>query len=316
MLQDGDNQEIFSIMNCNLCPHECNAMRDTNSYGFCRSLWLPGIASICVHKGEEPVISGDKGIVNVFFTHCNLQCIYCQNRQISNNKVNDESYLTSIDNAVNEIIKLLEPGIPLLGFVSPSHHIDAMERIIAGLHDKGFFPRIVYNSNGYDKISTLRRIENLVDIYLPDYKYADSNLGLELSRVKDYPEIALKALKEMYRQKGSALITDDSGYAISGMIIRHLVLPGYLENTLQILDNIAWEISTGIHLSLMSQYNPQFYQGSNPNLIRKISQEEYDTAISFKESMGIYKGWTQELISNDFYNPDFSLEHPFESSSI
>ena len=290
-------------------------MREQTSFGFCRSYWLPGVASICIHKGEEPVISGDKGIVNVFFTHCNLQCTYCQNRQISNNKISDQPYLISIENAVDEIIKLLTPDIPLIGFVSPSHHIDAMERIISGLHQKGFYPRVVYNSNGYDKITTLKRIENLVDIYLPDYKYADSDLGFELSKVKDYPLIALKALKEMYRQKGSALITDDNGYAISGMIIRHLVLPGYLDNTMQILENIAWEISTGVHLSLMSQYNPQFYHGSNPNLLRKVSQEEYDSAIAFKESLGIYKGWTQELVSNDFYNPDFTLDHPFESSS-
>ncbi|MCE1167224.1 MAG: 4Fe-4S cluster-binding domain-containing protein [Sphingobacteriia bacterium] len=302
-------------MNCNLCPHECNAMREQTSFGFCRSHWLPGIASICIHKGEEPVISGEKGIVNVFFTHCNLQCTYCQNRQISNNKISDELSLISIENAVDEIIKLLTPDISLIGFVSPSHHIDAMEKIVYGLHQKGFYPRVVYNSNGYDKISTLKRIENIVDIYLPDYKYADSDLGFELSKVIEYPLIALKALKEMYRQKGSALITDDNGYAISGMIIRHLVLPGYLDNTMQILENIAWEISTGVHLSLMSQYNPQFYHGSNPNLLRKVSQEEYDSAIAFKESLGIYKGWTQELVSNDFYNPDFTLDHPFESSS-
>ena len=295
-------------MYCNLCPHECNVVRKSTSFGYCKSFWIPGIASICIHKGEEPVITGDKGIVNVFFTHCNLQCCYCQNKQISNNKSNEE--------ATDRIAQLLDGGIPLLGFVSPSHHIDAMEKMIYLLNKNGIRPRIVYNSNGYDSIATLKRIEKLVDIYLPDYKYASDQVGSDLSGVKDYSQVALKAIKEMYRQKGSTILTDDNGYAISGLIIRHLVLPGYLENTKQVLENIAWDISTGIHLSLMAQYNPHFYQGSNQNLLRKLTEEEYMMAMEIKENLGIYKGWTQELTSNDYYNPDFTMEHPFEENIL
>lgn len=303
-------------MYCNLCPHECNVLRKSTSFGYCKSFWIPGIASICIHKGEEPVITGDKGIVNVFFTHCNLQCCYCQNKQISNNKSNDEAYHVSIEEATDRIAQLLDGGIPLLGFVSPSHHIDAMEKMIYLLNKNGIRPRIVYNSNGYDSIATLKRIEKLVDIYLPDYKYASDQLGSDLSGVKDYSQVALKAIKEMYRQKGSTILTDDNGYAISGLIIRHLVLPGYLENTKQVLENIAWDISTGIHLSLMAQYNPHFYQGSNQNLLRKLTEEEYLMAMEIKENLGIYKGWTQELTSNDYYNPDFTMEHPFEENIL
>ena len=228
------------------------------------------VSSIVVHKGEEPVIGGDKGICNVFFSRCNLQCIYCQNYQISciNENIIENNY--SLEEIVTKIKSILDTGVNTIGFVSPSHFTAHVKEIINTLNQENYFPVTVYNTNAYDKVETLIELEGLINIYLPDFKYMDAILSKNLSGAKDYPEIAAKAIKEMYRQKGSTLVKDVDGNAESGLIIRHLVLPGYIDNSIKVLRYIAEEISTNIHLSLMSQYHPVKAIEGYPNLSRVL----------------------------------------------
>ncbi len=300
--------EVF--YSCDFCPHGCGVARDAVNKGFCNTDLKNNIASVCIHKGEEPVISGKNGICNVFFSHCNLQCIYCQNEQISSN----DSVAKPIDDSkVLETIKsILDRGIPLLGFVSPSHCIPQMLKIIRKLNADGYHPKIVYNSNGYDSVETLRKIEQYIDIYLPDFKYSDNELAFELSGVKNYVENAINAIKEMFRQKGTLLLKNDEGQAESGLIVRHLVLPGYVDNSLNVLQILVNEFSSGIHISLMAQYFPTENVHDHKNLGRTLFFEEYEKVIDEMERLGFYKGWVQELKSAENYRPDFDLKHPFE----
>ena len=184
---------------CNLCPRQCNVPRDTHK-GFCRTALDPAIASICMHRGEEPVLTGNVGVCNVFFSHCNLQCVFCQNHQISSNSSGATS-LYSITSACDAIVRELDLGAKIVGFVSPSHQVPAMVEIVNELKRRNLTPRILYNSNGYDSVETLKALEDVVDIYLPDFKYCSNELGQRLSLAPDYFDAASLALKEMLRQR-------------------------------------------------------------------------------------------------------------------
>ena len=244
------------LENCTLCPRECRVDRFKGGMGYCGTNAGMNIASICIHRGEEPVISGRDGICNVFFAGCNLHCIYCQNHEISQDRIPVPASGMDPGKVLDSISEILNSGISAVGFVSPSHVVPQVKEIIIGLNSRGLKPVTVYNTNSYDKVETLRSLSGLIDVYLPDYKYVTSGLALRFSDAPDYPEIALKAIKEMYYQKGSALRTDENGRAENGMLIRHLVLPGHAEESKKVLLSIAEELSPGVHLSLMSQYHP------------------------------------------------------------
>lgn len=269
---------------------------------------MTSISNICIHHGEEPVLSGGKGIINVFFTGCNMRCVYCQNYQISQLGVGRNR----VEDYVGDIFKLLDGGYDTIGFVSPSHCFTSVMEIITKIRDSNYCPTIVYNSNGYDKIGNLKALEGLVDVYLPDFKYASNELGKALSGVKDYYDVAINAIKEMYRQKGSMLIRDVSDKAVSGLIIRHLVLPGYVANSVDVLTFIANEISTSVHISLMSQYNPTEIVDEHSSLSRRISECEYDSVKQCFDELGFRNGWFQELDSANNLNPDFTKEEAFQ----
>lgn len=295
---------------CQLCPRLCGVDRLKGQTGYCKCGDQPLISSIFLHKGEEPVISGEKGICNVFFAHCNLRCKFCQNYQISRNDIVDPEWTISYETAVGEIAKQLDNGIRLLGFVSPSHQVYQMVEIINRLSKQGYKPTIVYNSNGYDSVDTLKKLEGVVDVYLPDFKYFDNNLGRMFSDVPNYFDVASKALKEMYRQKGSTLLLDDDGLVESGIVVRHLVLPGCANDSISILEYIANEISTNLHISLMSQYYPTCNVKGNSALDRILTKNEYEKVVDKLEEFG-FRGWVQELDSSTFYRPDFSDNTPF-----
>lgn len=307
------NYLLEPLRQCNICPRKCGANRFSEKLGYCKSDTSFYISSICVHHGEEPPISGAHGICNVFFGHCNLQCIYCQNHQISDNEEYDAARRWSLKDVLAKIIRCLDSGCKGLGFVSPSHFVPQMKMIIHALNDLGYYPTIVYNTNAYDNVETLKEIETLVDIYLPDFKYCYPQLGKYFSDAPNYPEIAKAAIKEIYRQKGSTLITDNDNVAESGILIRHLVLPGYVENSLDVLRFIANEISTSIHISLMSQYHPAFLAIDLPPLNRSLLKEEYFKVVDEFHNLGFRNGYIQELESYENYRPDFNKDHPFEA---
>jgi putative pyruvate formate lyase activating enzyme len=285
-------------------------------------------SSIVLHRGEEPPISGKKGIVNVFFPSCNMQCIYCQNWEISCRGT--KGNVMSLDEVCDTIIGLLPQSENNLGFVSPSHFVLQMIMIVEELRKRGHFPTVIYNTNGYDLPETIRSLEGIVDVWLPDFKYSDDDLAVALSDAPHYSHFALKALKEMVHQVGTTLHTDESGIARRGIIIRHLVLPGFVENSPGVLRLIAEYLSPNLHISLMSQYYPsdrpspahlvrrgwgklQKPQIANcQSLNRTISRLEYETVIDRFHSLGFTHGWLQEFDSHQIYRPDFSKDQPFE----
>lgn len=269
------------------------------------------IASICKHKGEEPVVSGEKGICNVFFRHCNLQCLYCQNKDISRNDTTVAQPYDSLSAVLDRIEDVLSGSENSVGFVSPSHRISQVIAIMDGLHERNINPTYVYNTNGFDSFETMEKIRHRIDVFLPDFKYADAELGFKFSGVKDYPTKAMKAIKIMYYEMGASLQTDDKERVLRGLIVRHLVLPGFIENSKRALEILAEELSPNIHLSLMAQYFPI---GKMPyeSLNRCLHAEEYEEVLDYAQSLGFHRGWTQELSSAGNYHPHFDKADSFE----
>lgn len=309
------------------------------------------VASLVIHKGEEPPISGERGIVNLFFPSCNMQCIYCQNYEISTRGT--RGTVMSLDEVCDAIIELLPLSENNLGFVSPTHFVPQMVNIVEELRRRGYNPTIIYNSNGYDLPETIRSLEDIVDVWLPDFKYSDNTLATELSEAPDYSRHALAAIKTMMHQTGVTLQTDERGMARRGIIIRHLVLPGFAENSIGVLKLISEDLSPGLHLSLMSQYYPTApllvsppklggvpsrsigtggglsnHKTLNPepfihrsraevdltlnSLKRTVARPEYESILEAFHSFGFSRGWLQDFDSHLSYRPDFSKENPFE----
>jgi putative pyruvate formate lyase activating enzyme len=297
---------------CKICPRACGVNRNAGELGYCRSDAGFHIGSICLHRGEEPVISGKKGICNIFFSRCNLQCIYCQNYQISRNRGIIGGSRMTLAEIVKTVILYLEKGAEAVGFVTPSHFVPHVRAIIQALHAEGMHPVTVYNSNGYDSVESLKTLEGLIDVYLPDMKTLDPEVSEKYSGATDYPDVARKAIFEIFRQKGSSVIVSESGQALNGMIIRHLVLPGHANDSVAILKWIATELSPAVHISLMSQYYPTVCVADHPVLYRTITAVEYEQVVQAMKELGFYRGWVQESGSSHTYHPDFRNEHPFE----
>jgi putative pyruvate formate lyase activating enzyme len=302
---------LEQLRDCICCPRECHADRFDGKLGYCRSCADFNISSICAHRGEEPVISGQHGICNIFFVHCNMQCVYCQNYQISRNR-HSESEKLGLPELVRRVEATLNRGAHAVGFVSPSHFVPQMQAIVNALSARGRTPVYVYNTNGYDKVEMIKTLGETIDVWLPDLKYIENDAGEELSDTSAYGTVACAAIKEMYYQKGSGIRLDDNGCIIAGMIIRHLVLPGYIENSKKVLRWIAEELSPSVHLSLMSQYFPTPQVAGHPQLGRTLTSDEYEEVVDEFQRLGFYRGWVQELDSPSSYRPDFNLEHPFE----
>jgi putative pyruvate formate lyase activating enzyme len=305
-------EEVSLLSECTLCPRECRVNRFEGGTGYCGMDAGLNIASICIHRGEEPPISGPDGICNIFFAGCNLRCIYCQNHDISRAGSECMKISSSPESVLDRLVKILDSGIKAVGFVSPSHVVPQVKTIIRGLNSRGYRPVTVYNTNGYDKTDVIESLEGLIDVYLPDYKYITPGTSTDYSDADDYPSVALKALKKMYWQKGSKLHLDEEGRAESGILIRHLVLPGHTEESKKVLRSIAEELSTGVHISLMSQYHPTAQVRNHPILNRALYKSEYESVVETMENLGFRNGWVQDMDSYLNYRPDFRREHPFE----
>ncbi len=300
------------LFSCDICPRKCGVNRLNGETGFCRSSDLPLVSSYCPHKGEEPPISGTKGAGTIFFTYCNLKCVYCQNYQISQTEEDQSFKAVSIERLSDIMIELQDMGCHNIDLVTPTHFVPQIVAALDIASEKGLSIPIVYNSNGYESIETLKELNGVVDIYLPDLKYSKSLNGEKYSRVKDYPRIARAAIKEMWDQVGP-LETDAEGIATKGIIIRHLILPNFIDGPKECLNWISDEISMFADVSLMSQYYPEHEAFNYPELSRTITEKEYKKALNILSNAGLNDGWTQELDSSKTYRPDFDdQEHPFE----
>lgn len=289
---------------CNICPRKCNAERlplAENGEGFCGLGGAPRIARAALHFWEEPPISGENGSGTVFFSGCNLGCIFCQNKKISRGRFGK----TVTPERLREIYEeLINKGAHNINLVTPTHFADA---VLASLEPKLAVP-VVYNCGGYESVETLKRFEGKIQIYLPDIKYSDNVLAKKYSAAPDYFETAKAAVKEMYRQTGKYDIGDD-GIMKKGVIIRHLILPGQLENTKKVIDWVKNEFAPGeVLFSLMSQFTP--VEGCNTDeLYRRLTKDEYSEIADYLFESGIEDGFMQELSSaKEEYIPPFDLE--------
>ena len=288
---------------CNICPRNCNAVRaETYGEGICGMGTTPTVSKAMRHYWEEPCISGDQGSGAIFFTGCALGCVYCQNSEISMKKHGKSVTAQRLQEIYFELI---EKGVHNISLVTPTHFADS---ILLSL-ENGLPVPIVYNSGGYDSVDTLKRFDGKIQIYLPDMKYGIRQPAQRYSSASDYPDIAKLAISEMFRQTGSYVL-NSNGLLKSGVIIRHLVLPGNLTNTFRVIDWVAETFSPGdILFSLMSQYTPHGCTVSYPELKGRLTQREYDTAKQYLDDSDIEDGFYQELSSaSEEYIPDFDLD--------
>ncbi len=277
---------------CRVCPRECGVNRlEDSRLGFCRSGLNPVISSVSPHHGEEPPLSGTKGSGTIFFTNCNLRCVYCQNYPISQLGNGAER---SPGELACQMTWLQEQGCHNVNLVTPTHFVPQFLKALGLARERGFNLPIAYNTSGYDSVETLRLLDGVVDIYLPDMRYGDNKAAMQYSVAPHYVEVNRAAVKEMYRQVGN-LVMDDQGIAKRGLLIRHLVLPGGISGTESVMKFLAEEISKDVAISLMSQYFPAFKCAEHPEINRRITEKEYDEAYDIKMKYGLKNGWVQEF---------------------
>lgn len=280
---------LKELENCNTCPHKCNINRK-EKVGRCKGTDKIKIALYSLHKFEEPCISGQNGSGTVFFSNCNLNCIFCQNYEISQTGRGKE---ICIDELADIFIKQQEKGANNINLVSPTIYAYQIIEAIEIAREKGLNIPIIYNSNGYENLETIKILEGYIDVYLPDLKYYYNELGEKYSKVNNYFEIATKAIKEMYKQVGSPYI-DEKGIIKKGVIIRHLVLPNHIENSKRILKWIKTNLGDKVYVSIMAQYFPT-YNAMQSDLNRKLTKEEYKEIENYLYRLNLKNGYIQEL---------------------
>ncbi len=290
---------------CNICPRHCNVDRKVET-GYCAVPEQPKVAKAFLHMWEEPCISGTRGSGTIFFVGCNLKCVYCQNFHISQENFGKLVTLERLKEIVKELVS---KGAHNINLVNPSHYIESIYYAIRELKETGELTvPVVYNSNGYETVETLKTLEGVIDVYLPDLKYSTGEASLKYSKAKDYPEVSKKAVLEMYRQVGSPVL-DDDGIIRKGLIIRHLILPGHTKESINVLDWINNNLPKSVYVSLMSQYTPFYAAEKYPEINRPITRKEYEKVVNHLYRLGLEEGYVQERQSSDIqYIPDFNLE--------
>jgi len=273
---------------------------------------LPIVDTVCQHLGEEPPISGTRGSGTVFFGNCNLRCVYCQNHQISQNWRRMRGKEIDCRALAEKLLYLQNQlGCHNINFVSPSHFVPQILKTILLAVPMGLKIPLVYNTSGYDSLDTIKLLDGIFDIYLPDLRYDSDKIAKRISNAPDYVEHARAAIKEMYHQVGN-LVIDENGVAMRGSIVRHLILPEKLAGSEESLTWLAKEVSPEVSISLMAQYYPAHHAARFPALSRRITEAEYDEVVGLLEKLGLENGWIQEMSAPDNYRPDFEREsHPF-----
>ena len=290
--------------NCMLCPHKCGINRLERKKGRCKCDDKLKIALASLHMFEEPCISGTNGSGTVFFSNCNLNCVYCQNYEISQLGKGKE---ISVQILANIFLKQQGKNAHNINLVTPTMYVYQIIEAIKIAKSNGLNIPIIYNSNGYENIESIKLLDGYIDIYLPDLKYYTDSLSKKYSKVNNYFEIATNAIKEMYNQVGNATF-DGEGLIKKGVIIRHLVLPNHIQNTKNILKWIKDNMPEDIYVSVMAQYFPT-YKANEDNLInRKLSKKEYKEVLNYLYSLDIKNGYIQDLGTHEQeYVPDFNL---------
>jgi putative pyruvate formate lyase activating enzyme len=284
-------EEAFKMLeSCCICPRECKVNRLNDKKGFCRIGLKPKLCSFMPHHGEEPPISGTRGSGAIFFSGCNMSCLYCQNYEFSQL---DEGREVEFEELATFMLQLQALGCHNINLVTPTHIIPQILKSLELAIPKGLKIPVVYNTGGYELPEMIKLLDGIVDIYLPDMRYADNEMAIKYSSAPKYPRFNQAALKEMHRQVGVAEI-DEEGIIRKGIIIRHLVLPNNISGTDKIMRFIAEELSKDTYISLMSQYSPCYKADQFQEISRRITEQEYEDAKAGMEKYGLYNGWTQD----------------------
>lgn len=298
------------LSSCTVCPRDCLNDRLRDEIAACYSGRLPIVSSYTAHFGEEPALVGTNGAGNIFFGNCNLRCVYCQNYQISQTHREQIRNQVTHQRLAEMMIELQTRGCHNINFVSPTHFAPQMARSIYIAAEIGLRLPIVYNTNAYDSVSVLQLLDGVVDIYLPDLKYADDESGYQFSKVKGYREYSRLAIAEMYRQVGEELVFGEDGLLKRGLVIRLLVLPNDIAGIRESLEWIRDALSPRVAVSLMAQYYATNRAATDERytlLSRRISETEWLRAVSVLEDLGMEEGWMQEFDgASHYYRPDFT----------
>ena len=305
--QNAENQKIGNkiLENCSLCPRNCNADRLAGRTGYCGMDGKLRVARAALHMWEEPCISGSKGSGAVFFTGCNLRCCFCQNRDIA---IGNSGLEISVKRLSEIFLELQKKGAANINLVTGTHYIPQIITALDSARKQGMNLPVVYNCGGYESVEALKLLEGYVDVYLPDYKYAQSELAQKYSHASDYPEKALMAVREMVRQTGNVQF-DENGYIQRGTIVRHLILPGHTKNSKEALKVLHQTFGGQIYISIMNQYTPVFEQENYPELNRKVTRREYEKVLNAAFELGIVNGFFQDgKTAEESFIPAFDYE--------
>lgn len=295
------------MSNCNLCPRQCGADRENGKSGICGVSGKNILAArAALHFWEEPCISGERGSGTVFFSGCPLRCVYCQNYQIASTEVGME---ISEERLKEIFLELQEKGAHNINLVTPTHYTPEIIRAIRNAKEQGLRLPIVYNCSGYEKVETLKMLKGIVNVYLTDFKYMEREAAVRYSKAPDYPEIARAALKEMMNQTGEAKF-DENGIMQSGVIVRHLLLPGHVRNARAVVKYVYETYGDQLYLSLMNQYTPlPQVKKEFPELDRRVTEREYQRLISYALEIGVENAFIQDgNTAKESFIPMFDYE--------
>ncbi len=297
--------DIRLLEDCTLCPRECHVDRTRGEIGYCGRTEELMVARAALHFWEEPCISGEKGSGTVFFSGCNMGCVYCQNRNIARGLAGKA---ITVDRLTEIFQELMDKGAENINLVTPSHFVPQIKDAIIAVKGKGLTLPIVYNSSGYERLETLRLLEGCIDIYLPDLKYMDQTPAIRYSGCSNYFEVAAAAINEMVRQTGEPVF-DDNGMMKRGVIVRHLALPGYMEDSKRIIEYLHLTYGDRILISIMNQYTPMEAVKEYTEINRRITDEEYEELVNYAIELGVENGYIQEGdTASESFIPEFNNE--------
>lgn len=301
-----------SLNKCSLCPRKCNVNRNDGKKGYCGENNIVRIARASIHMWEEPCLSGTRGSGTVFFSGCNLHCVYCQNSCIANGDVGKE---ISVERLAEIFIEQQDRGANNINLVTPTHYVPQIVCAVETARNRGLKLPIVYNTSSYETVETIKMLDGIVDIYLPDLKYYNEKIALRYSNATDYFEIAKKAIDKMVHQAGYSLFAEDKdvcepGMMKKGVIVRHLMLPGQIKDSKAIVKYLYETYGDSIYISLMNQYTPMPGIGDKyPELNHTVTAQEYDELVDYAIDLGVENGFIQEGgTASESFIPDFNME--------
>lgn len=284
-------EKLNMLEKCKICPHDCMINRNDKQIGRCKSTDKIKIALYSIHNFEEPCISGENGSGTVFFSNCNMNCVFCQNYEISQQGQGKE---ITIKELADIFLELQSKNVNNINLVTPTSYVPQIIEAIKIAKERGLNIPIIYNTNGYEKIETIQMLNGYIDVYLPDLKYYENELGRKYSKVDNYFEIATKAIKEMYKQVGIPSL-DEKGIIKKGLMIRHLVLPNNIQNSKKVLRWIKENIDEGVYINVMAQYFPAYKAKDINEINRKLTKEEYEEVENYLYELDIENGYIQDL---------------------